>query len=160
MNATAEILAHLQSHYPCEALPFGTLTKVGTMFGVTRQRVQQIAVANGFVGYNSQMPEVRVVPGRMGRLLCPDCGNEMPNRDQHIAQDRVSKKRCDSCRWTLVSCSDCGKPVRRLTSSLISRIDEATTRNAAGRPVYTGRAFCDRACFGRYIGKRKRKVTE
>ena len=34
-----------------------------------------------------------------------------------------------------------------------SRINASEKRAAAGQPVYTGRVYCDRKCYGQWLGR-------
>lgn len=59
-------------------------------------------------------------------------------------------RRARECRWVEVPCEQCGKAVRRREQELIQRKESGK---------YSGRIFCDRACFaafrrGRLLGKR------
>ena len=146
------VATYLASHYPCEALPHGALTEVGSIFGVSRERVRQIARDNGFVGYGKQAPEERVRPGRMGRMLCRDCGK--PYGTWRGAENRISHNRCPDCRYIEVACAQCGKLKRVRTSDYIVRRSEAYNahRTEMGHPTYTGRSFCSTFCRGRWMG--------
>lgn len=152
-NKIAPITDYLRAHYPCEALPLGALTEVGSIFGVTRERVRQIANANGFTGYNAQDPETRVNPGMMGRALCKSCGK--PTNEKRFPENHTSRKLCRDCQWIEIACSQCGKMKRVRTSDYLTRRSEkySAARVANGKPPYTGTGvFCDRKCLGRWIG--------
>ena len=138
-GATVAILDALRTRYPCEALPFGALTSLGVEFGVTMERVRQVAVAHGFAG-----------PGRGSRhaphRVCASCGMPMWNK----AKSAV----CRACGWIDVSCEQCGKPKRVPASRIASNINRAPTLVPSGTMAsYTGRVFCDRHCFGRWLGE-------
>lgn len=146
------IATYLAERYPCEALPFGALVEVGKVFGVTRERVRQIAKANGFASYRDQERETRVIPGRAGRTLCRDCGK--PYGGKRFAENHVSRTRCPDCRWVMIDCAQCGKPKKVATYDYISHLSPATAQSRAekGQPQYTGRVFCDHECQGRWMG--------
>lgn len=141
---------HLIKHYPCAALPLGALSEIAAQFGVTRERVRQIAVGLGYPGWHSQSPEQRVILGKMGRKLCISCGK--PYGRGRYAEDRIGRIRCEECRWTEVSCTECGKLKRVRTSRYLSSIGR-TNKVGSGAATYTGAQFCNRVCFGRYIAR-------
>lgn len=141
-----QVRKYLLSHYPCAVLPLGVLSEVGERFGMTRERVRQIAVAIGYPGYNSLPKDQRIIRGKMGRKLCPSCGKAFGKAQ--YAEDRVAGIRCPDCRWTDVACSECGKLKRVRTSEYLWRMNRSTNKG-----VYTGAQFCDRACLGIYVAK-------
>lgn len=147
------ILTYLEEHYVCAALPFGALTKVGSVFGVSRERVRQIANKNGFAAYITQDPDARVIIGKTGRQICPDCGK--PTGRQRYAESYVRKKRCDDCRYITIPCGSCGEPVKRQTAEFITRLspEYRAARIAAGQPFYQGEVFCNRSCHGKYLAE-------
>lgn len=145
------ILDYLQSHYPSEALPFGALTEVGTRFGVTRERVRQIAVANGFVGYKAQTVSQRMNPGHMGRTLCPDCGK--PYGVRRYPVDRIAKWRCPECRWVEIACAGCGTLKRLRTGAYLLKASGQRGNRGFAHVASTPTVFCSRQCMGRYRGQ-------
>lgn len=142
------VRAHLLAKYPCAILPFGVVTEIAEQFGVTRERVRQIAVGLGYPGYMSQTKDQRIIRSKMGRTLCPTCGKPM-GRGRY-AENRVSRYRCQDCRWIEVACSECGKLKRVHASEYLSKVSRGRTNYGK----YTGAQFCDRVCFGRYMGER------
>ena len=142
---------HLIKHYPCAALPLGALTDIAAQFGVTRERVRQIAVGLGYPGWRSQTPERRVIRGKMGRNLCPSCGK--PWGTARYPEDRIGSTRCEACRWTEVACTECGKPKRVRTAHYLWIIGKTRPVGKTADATYTGAQFCNRVCFGRYIAR-------
>lgn len=147
------IAGYLAAHYPCEALPLGALSDVGTIFGVTRERVRQIAKAGGFVAWRDQDPAVRVYPkGRTGYILCRDCFKPTGRRVR--GADRISRTRCADCRTIAVVCTYCGTPKLISTTTYLAHMREPAKPTPDGKLAkYTGRTFCNRSCFGRWIAE-------
>ncbi len=58
---------------------------------------------------------------------------------------------CRECKWIDIACENCGTLVRRLASSHVWRMGRTVTwgDNTA---TYTGRAFCNRRCYGMWAG--------
>lgn len=130
-----QIEAYLLRHYPCQAVPYGALKEVGERFGVTGERVRQIANEMG-----------------MGRLyktsqVCPECGG----RKSEVSQ-LCKGCRCASVRIAL-PCNNCGAPVMRLASELARRIGKDGPKQTPSGPAsYSGNVYCNKKCFGEWLG--------
>lgn len=129
-SKTPEITEYMQRHYPCQAIPHGDLTAIGEKFGVTRERVRQIANKIGITGRLS----------RVTVTVCSSCGKPLRHPN--------TKGICKDCRWVELPCGNCEQPVRRLASSLASRFGTSTNYG-----TYMGRVFCNRKCLGSWCAK-------
>lgn len=155
MESKAPAIAdYLLRHYPCEALPHGALTIVSEKFGVTRERVRQVAKGHGFIGFRQQPAEDRVVQRRKnGRALCPSCGN--PTSNLYYTENRVSRTLCKACKYIEIACTNCGK-MKVVSAATYTRHanSNAPVMNPTGKPAkYTGRVFCNRKCFGQWASR-------
>jgi len=137
MTKTAQIAAILERRYPCQAIPAGAQTDIAAEVGCSRELVRQVASRMGLVtpGNGAQ----RKAP----RRACVTCGEPLPihtKRDYHSGR----------CRPTMtVPCSECGSPVTRPISRILT-----LSRNAPRYGMnFTGDAFCNKACQGRWLGK-------
>ncbi len=130
---TAAIVAELQRRYPCQALPYGALAELAQQFGVSAEWIRQVANRYGLTG--------RISTRKI--TVCGGCGNEMP---------KGSRGLCFPCRWIELPCNNCGKPKRVRAALIARRIDNAEKRHAAGQPAYTGKVYCDRKCYGQWLG--------
>ena len=131
---TAAIVAELQRRYPCQALPHGAQAELAQQFGVSHEWIRQVANKYGLTGRIS----TRTI------TVCGGCGKEMANKVRGI---------CTACRRVELPCANCGKPKSVLASTLAARINASEKRAAAGQPVYTGRVYCDRKCYGQWFGR-------
>ena len=94
--------------------------------GVTRERVRQIAQRNGY-------------PPRKGiskPKTCPICGREFYTTSNIYCSRGCYGK--GGQKRILLNCHQCGKPMERTPGSM---------RNKSGK------YFCNRACFGRWVAK-------
>src|SRR3990167_8649167 len=98
---TLAIEAYLQEHYPCQAIPRGTLTEVGAVFGVTRERVRQIANKADF-GRLYHLPK----PPRP----CLNCGQPAS----------PGTPLCEECRWVTLACTACGELFKRARHDVLA----------------------------------------
>ena len=131
---TAAIVEELHRRFPCQALPIGAQRELAKQFGVSPQWIQQIVNRYGFTGHVS----TRTV------TVCGRCGKEIP---------KGSRGLCFPCRWIELPCSNCGKPKRVRAAEIARRIDGVEKRRATGQPAYSGNVYCDRRCFGEWLGR-------
>ena len=99
---------------------------VADMVGVTRERVRQIAQRNGY-------------PPRKGQLkskICPFCGKTFYTRNIYCSP--ICKYE-SSRRRIVVNCHQCRKSLERTPGTMRSK---------------SGRYFCNRVCFGRWVSKK------
>lgn len=131
---TIAIRDELLRRFPCQEVPPNTWTELAAKYGVTRERVRQIAVRYGM--------KINRALGAKPIYVCP-CGAQ-------VSREGIL---CRECRWVTLPCGACGGPVRRLARSLAypSRT-ETRVRGVAGTAAYSGRVFCNRQCFGRWVG--------
>lgn len=104
---------------------------IANEFGVSRERIRQIARQNGY-------------PPRRGVLkpkICPFCGKTYYTNKQYCSRPCVYNSRK---KRIPVNCHQCGKTIERTPGNLRSK---------------NGRYFCNRTCFMRWIGKNRSKVT-
>lgn len=125
-SPTARILAVLEERYPCKLAPRGTWRALGKEIGVSGERVRQVATEAGW----------SLVP-RPPRLYQCACGRV-----------QRSARLCNDCRWVELPCEECGMPQKLSAATLATR-----TAHHPGPFKYTGRVFCNRSCFGRWVGK-------
>ncbi|MFC1925450.1 hypothetical protein ACFLW2_02000 [Chloroflexota bacterium] len=94
--------------------------------GVTRERVRQIARRNGYPPRN----------GVLKQKICPVCGDAYYTKNLYCSS---------SCRYqanlkrVVINCHHCGQPVERTPGNMRSK---------------SGRYFCNRGCFSRWMSKR------
>jgi hypothetical protein len=151
----AAIALALWRRYPCQAVPNGAWTDTAIEFVVSREYVRQIGMKLGMTGPGHGGGKRTGLPQR----LCAGCGAEMIKRG--------TKAMCRDCSWVTLPCSNpkCGKPVKRLATRLAWEIGGRGNSekyvamrakglvNADGHDIrYTGRVFCDRKCFGGWMG--------
>lgn len=119
--ANNPILIAMFKRFPCEALPYGELSKLAKEFNVSRERVRQIARANGFDGSHR-------VGIRADKIMCGRCGKVLA---------RVPKDGglCIECRWIELPCVYCGTILRRRVSDLVRNVSSG---------LQTARVFCSR----------------
>jgi hypothetical protein len=127
----AKVEAALLTRYPCAELPPGTLTVLGEEFGLSRERVRQIAKGIGL----TSTPGVR---RKRPRRVCASCGKTM--------ESKATSALCLACRWITLICDNCQAPIRRLASTVVQRMASNERRLAAGLRLYSGRSFCNRHC--------------
>lgn len=131
------IRGYLLEHYPCQAVPHGDLTVVADKFGVSRERVRQLANQLGMGRLQKDRPV----------LTCGGCGKVEPTG---------TKSLCFECRWVELPCNQCGELVRRSAARIAWRFGR-TSQTPHGPAEYTGRVFCNRSCQGAWMGLRNRK---
>jgi len=95
--------------------------------GVSRERVRQIARRNGYPPRSNTK--------KIKTKLCPVCG-----RTYYTSKLHCSRACAGKTRWKRITlnCHQCGKPIERTPGSM---------RNKSGK------YFCNRKCFGRWVGK-------
>src|SRR4030042_3757275 len=114
-NTRAKVLKKLEGN---PALSYSILANE---FGVSRERIRQIARQNGY-------------PRRRGIAkpkMCPFCGKTYYTRRQYCSRTCVYKARE---KRIAVNCHQCGKTIERTPGNMRSK---------------SGRYFCNRACFVR-----------
>ena len=133
-----ELIARaLRERYPCAALPPGAMTDLAAEFGVSRQRVQQIAKNIGVSGTKGSR-NARPVH------ICASCGEPMSRG--------VKSLMCRACKWITVSCDGCGVDIQRLASDLVRQVGQIKDTPYGGA-TYTGRSFCTKSCFGSWAAR-------
>ena len=120
----------LSSRYPY-GYPHGGLKEIGKEVGLTHERVRQIAVR---MGLSMQLLE----------YWCPLCRESFST-----AAGRIHCPRCRPDQmYVTLNCDSCGKEFQR------SKADyEGHNLGGYGNHRYTGKVFCNRKCFGAYMGK-------
>ena len=124
------IEAALQRRYPCQSVPLGVFTEIGREFGVSRERVRQIAAG---LGMESPLARAARRNGEKAPPQCANCG----------AQRATGKGRryCEDCAYPLVACVQCGTLTRQHRSVL------TMTEQGRGR-------YCSHACRDRALGEK------
>jgi hypothetical protein len=118
-------IAILQDRFPCRRAPHGTWDRIAKELGVSGERVRQFAVDAGWSVFRVGRPMYQCACGRT----------------------QQSAKLCSACRYVELPCEQCGKPQRRSAETLAWRVAKFP------RPQrYSGRVFCGRSCFGRWVG--------
>lgn len=110
-----------------------TWSEMGKQFGVSRERVRQIAVEEGITNTR------RVPNAAYLRRVCVKCG----------AQMHVEGSVCLKCRKIEIPCTNCGKPVTRSAKHQAWLVNSKGTNYG----LYTGRAFCNRVCLGQWTAR-------
>lgn len=121
-GSSEKVLARLAELYPCQVIPNGGLTKVGKEFGISRERVRQIARQ---FEYGKTVKKVQP-------LTCNRCGTAMDTKKKSGA--------CDDCVRPLVICDGCGVEFRLEPH----RLGTLRRNQKAGNP---GHLFHDRECW-------------
>jgi DNA-binding MarR family transcriptional regulator len=119
MNGKSErslaIEAEIVKRFPCQEIPMGGITEIAAKYGVSKQRVHQIAKRLGVSG-------THFLPGGKARAInskiCKNCGNPK----------EYKKVLCKDCRFPRLSFDVCGKLFRRDRKTIL--------RNNAGRGAY------------------------
>jgi hypothetical protein len=127
---TDAVKAVLEQRYPDRQMPFGTATLLAHEFGLSRERIRQIAVAVGMV--RGPRPAAVEPPPRPCRLC------ERPARR--------GASYCLDCGFPVLQCIECGAVYRR------RRAEIERWRSREGG--YAGRFnFCSRACLTKRQGR-------
>jgi transposase-like protein len=115
-------------------LPYGSLTEIAKEFGVSRQRVAQLANYYDLkVEHNRRrVPSLYTNRGKLANYFCKSCNKAMTVRDPD-----ETKGYCKDCVWETYPCWRCDKPVRRRRSYYESRF-------ASGK---YHRVYCSRECL-------------
>ena len=138
MTRGEQVRAAIQERFGlCAVLPAGSQVALATEFGVSRQRVGQIVAALGKSGTTT-------LPSK----VCASGGAVMNRQSPEVI--------CRDCKWIDIACSWCEKPVRRLASRFVSQIGRTNSVSGDHPATYSGQAFCDRTCFGRWAGSRNK----
>lgn len=133
MSTRTELVKLAVERYPCGALPRGALTLLAAEVGVTRERVRQV------LRVESEMPFLRKPP-----RLCKKCG----------VPAEAGSPLCLDCSHPFVACVACGNLTRKSLGRILEAAKGAATRVPGDRAaVRTGRFFCDRRCFGTWVGR-------
>lgn len=123
------IEAYLRASFPSGYLPMGALKHTGLAFGVSGERVRQIAQRAGM----RTATRTRRAPPMVHR--CPCCSTEV-RRPNHY---------CARCRLVTLRCSQCGGTFQR---------PRRQVQPGGGAKEPEGNFYCSRRCFGRMVGKR------
>lgn len=112
-------------------LEHGTLTKVAIEFGLSRERIRQIAARHGL--YTAP---------RAGKT-CSVCHVSIGAN----SKTGLCKPHLSMLRWAWYPCEGpgCGKLVRR-------RIAHEKWKVEKSKRPYKGRVFCNKTCYGRWFG--------
>lgn len=135
MTKSEQIAEIIRRRYPCQAVPYGALAAIAVEVGCTRELVRQVANRIGAVG--------RLYASRL-QTICSSCGGPIGIGNKSGI--------CRSCKWIELSCAACGQPVRRLASRL-AWTNGRPNRANGNTAIANGRAFCNRSCFGNWLGR-------
>ena len=88
-------------------IPRGLLTKIANKFGVSRERVRQIAKKDGYIPVNKAYKEQK-------KKKCKICGKNFyaSNKKQVCCSPECYKQYRDKKYWTTKPCKNCGKPIK------------------------------------------------
>ena len=120
----ASIITYLRDAYPGTPLPPGTLRRTAFAFGVSPERVRQLARKAGL----ESAPRRRVVTPA-APAIC-ECGREIP----------AHRRYCSTCRYVSLQCSVCSRDFLRVRSSSPASVSAAAV-------------YCSRRCYGRMVGR-------
>jgi hypothetical protein len=124
----------LADRHPTGEYSRGDLREVAREFGATDQAVYLLAKRLGMR---------RVVKARPARL-CAGCGVRLKGKKREV---------CRTCAWVELPCDYCAQPVRRRTRQLETRLERAVPNpNGPGTITSKGRVFCNKKCFGAWLG--------
>ena len=128
-STRAKVLDYIERVYPCGAIPYGALTDIGEVFGVTRERVRQIVNAAEVqrVARASQQPR-----------KCWDCDRQPPK----------GKRYCEEHATVLLVCPICDGEFRLARNQIHQRLRQK------GHSRVAPQFFCSRKCWGSWAGKR------
>lgn len=132
----AAIVAELQRRYPCQAIPYGSLSEIGEQFGVSRERVRQLANKHGWSG---RIP--RQGPGPRG---CKVCGQ---------ATHRPQSPYCNEHKDVALVCEECGCVFRMGHSRLRARLRSRTVHGRYYETRVAPQFYCSKTCFGKAFGR-------
>jgi len=121
-----ELLAYIERHWPCAAIPYGASAELATRFGISRQRVQQLLSRRDIT--------IATYASTRETYICT-CGQPLASKP------RESRLRAFYCRHSplvTLACDTCGVLFTRLPSQVLRR---------AASEGYKGSQFCSRACF-------------
>ncbi len=125
-NVEPSLLIGLRKTQPC-----ATLRELAAQTGVSRQRVHQLLAREGQPTRHQHQY----------KHLCAVCGKRLTRTP--------TTGRCRRCQKAYnradIPCAECGKLVSRRLAQIVNN----------ARCGGHGRVFCDRVCFGRWIGKNK-----
>ena len=112
--------------------PLFTCQRIAEQFGCTREYVRQILNKAG-------LPTSLRLP----KSLCPQCGE--PKRRQANLCPACSHKK----HWVILQCTGCGQTFERRKSNYKRNTMEYQHSSTFS---YSGKVFCNRSCFGRWLG--------
>ncbi len=118
--------------------PEYTLQNIATETGVTRERVRQILM-------KADLPTSAVVPKKPHRYCV--CGKQTPRFQLHCSKECRTKT-----KYMKIPCGFCGVDKEVLRSNYLWRVTNLPER-------YTGQAFCNRECMGKWLGKHHGRGT-
>ena len=114
--------------------PAGTYSDIAREIGVTPQWVSSVARTLGW----------KTGPRPVRRPPCHQCVCGRVQRSSRL---------CPECAVVELPCEGCGVPVRRSATTLAKLVAYGPHSVGNGRMAgYTGRVFCGRPCFGRWMG--------
>lgn len=136
--STQAIIAEMQRRWPCERAPLGALAKMALEYGVSRQRISQIARRAGVAGTRT-----KEVPDRVDQT-CPGCGEPFTIlRSYYQSRGRDLPTHCRRCRENIrFTCPECGGEFWRNLSQVIYTANKLKVG-----------PFCSNPCFGAYAGR-------
>lgn len=108
----------MAKRYPCQEIPLGHITQLAAEFGVSKQRVSQVAKK---LGLTSRKFEAQIT-----NRVCGNCGQPLQKH----------KQLCHDCLYVTLACDICGRLFERLRSV-------AVARNERFKGVY-----CSHECYG------------
>lgn len=124
------ILDYIARVYPCGELPVGALTDIGEVFGITRERVRQIANQAG-VGRIYWHRTPKPAP------TCRDCDRPTPSRYHRY---------CEEHALIALTCAACTQEFQINRSQLKQRLSQG------GRGRKAAQFFCSKKCSGSWAG--------
>ena len=120
----ASIITYLRDAYPGTPLPPGTLRRTAFAFGVSPERVRQLARKAGLESAPRRRMVMPVAPASC------QCGREIP----------AHRRYCSACRYVSLECCVCGRDFLRERSNAPSSVSSAAV-------------YCSRRCYGRMVGR-------
>ena len=130
MTKSDEIRAILHARYDyCGRIPHGAAMEIAKQVGCSREFVRQVARREGYLTAKQWQP-LRPKPLK----VCARCEKPVDNRSH--------SDYCHECQYVTLPCNWCGKSIKRVASRVAWEINR-------GR---TGTVYCDRKCFGNWLG--------
>ncbi len=125
----------LRQHNPC-----WTLEKIGTILGISRQRVEQHLA-------KAQMPTASLRP----HLHCLNCSKEFwPFRKEGYISSLFCSKECKfDYQNIILVCDQCGGHFRRPAKRVVWQMNHANPLRKTARAEH---CFCSKQCQGQWLG--------